>query len=179
MLVAMTGNAPKHDGATGPLTKRTSSLSRSLCLLVIALAFPGQVLADCECGYQSDNLNGEYQNVFTDLIETNFARRPDISLNTDWQRQEFNVTKAKARGEYGQMFYVKDDVEYVDKNGNRASDGLQLIVRQDLVDGMVPTAEVDSARLDLSYGTFRASIKLTDIPGTCAAFFWVSISCRK
>ncbi|KAK3950900.1 concanavalin A-like lectin/glucanase domain-containing protein [Pseudoneurospora amorphoporcata] len=173
MLLAMTGNAPRHENAcSGHSTKRPFSLFHSLCLLVIALAFSGQVLADCECGYQSDNLDGEYQDVFTDIIETNFARMPDISTNTDWLRQEFNVTRAKARGEYGEMFYVKDDVEYVDKVGNRASDGLQLLVRKDLVDGMVPVAEVDTARLDLSYGTFRASMKLTDIPGTCAAFFW-------
>ncbi|KAJ4392419.1 hypothetical protein N0V85_007069 [Neurospora sp. IMI 360204] len=173
MLLAMTGNAPKHDSAgSGHFTKRPFSLFHSLCLLVIALAFSGQVLADCECGYQSDNLDGVYQNVFTDLIETNFARMPDISTNTDWLRQEFNVTKAKARGEYGEMFYINDDVEYVDNIGNRASDGVQLIVRQDLVDGMVPVAEIDTARLDLSYGTFRASMKLTATPGTCAAFFW-------
>lgn len=175
----MTGNGPEHDSAgPGHLTKRPFSLFHSLCLLVIALALSGQVLADCECGYQSDDLDGIYENVFTDLIETNFARMPDISTNTDWLRQEFNVTKAKARGQYGEMFYIKDDVEYVDNIGNRASDGLQLIVRQDLIDGMVPVAEVDTARLDLSYGTFRASMKLTTIPGTCAAFFWVSISPR-
>lgn len=177
-LLAMTGNAPdKHGSAPG---KGLSSHSRRLYVLVIASAFFSglvQVLADCECGYQSDNLDGTYdQNVFTDLIETNFARMPDISLNTDWRRQEFNVTKTKARGEYGEVFYINDDVEYVDKVGNRASDGLQLIVRQDLIDGMVPVAEVDTARLDISYGTFRASMKLTDVPGTCAAFFWVSIS---
>ncbi|KAK3494479.1 concanavalin A-like lectin/glucanase domain-containing protein [Neurospora hispaniola] len=173
MRLDMTDNRPEHDSAgLGHFTKRPFSLFHSLCLLVIALALSGQVLADCECGYQSDNLDSIYQNVFTDLIETNFARMPDISTNTDWLRQEFNVTKAKARGEYGEMFYIKDDVEYVDNIGNRASDGLQLIVRQDLIDGMVPVAEVDTARLDLSYGTFRASMKLTTIPGTCAAFFW-------
>ncbi|KAK3401137.1 concanavalin A-like lectin/glucanase domain-containing protein [Sordaria brevicollis] len=174
MLSTMRGNAPNHKFAgSGHSKKGHVSLYHSLVLLAIALGFTGQVLADCECGYKSDSLDGSYdQNAFTDLIETNFARMPDITLNTDWRRQEFNVTKTKARGEYGQMFYVKDDVAYVDNIGNRAADGLQLVVRRDLIDGMVPVAEVDSARLDISYGTFRASMKLTDVPGTCAAFFW-------
>ncbi|KAK3692663.1 concanavalin A-like lectin/glucanase domain-containing protein [Podospora appendiculata] len=37
---------------------------------------------------------------------------------------------------------------------------------------MVSGAEVDSSRLDLSYGTFRALMKMSSVPGTCAAFFW-------
>jgi hypothetical protein len=49
------------------------------------------------------------------------------------------------------------------------------MVKSDLVDGMVPVAELDTRRLDLFYGTFRASMKVTSVPGTCAAFFWVSV----
>lgn len=39
--------------------------------------------------------------------------------------------------------------------------------------GYVPTSEMDSSREDLLYGTYRAAMKLTLTPGTCAAFFWV------
>jgi hypothetical protein len=41
-------------------------------------------------------------------------------------------------------------------------------------DGYVKVAEMDSTRTDLLWGTYRASMKLTLTPGTCAAFFWVS-----
>jgi hypothetical protein len=40
-------------------------------------------------------------------------------------------------------------------------------------DGYVKTAEMDSHRTDLLWGTYRASMKLTPVPGTCSAFFWV------
>ena len=41
-------------------------------------------------------------------------------------------------------------------------------------DGYVKVAELDSSRTDLLWGTYRASMKLSLTPGTCAAFFWVS-----
>jgi len=41
---------------------------------------------------------------------------------------------------------------------------------------MVPGAEIVSTRTDITYGSFRASIKVSDVPGTCQAFFWVSTS---
>ncbi|KAK3944591.1 concanavalin A-like lectin/glucanase domain-containing protein [Diplogelasinospora grovesii] len=49
---------------------------------------------------------------------------------------------------------------------------MQLVVRKQLVDDMVPVAEIDTQRQDVFYGTFRASMKMTGNPGTCAAFFW-------
>jgi hypothetical protein len=42
-------------------------------------------------------------------------------------------------------------------------------------DGYVKTGQVDSARTDMLWGTYRASMKLTATNGTCAAFFWVWI----
>jgi beta-glucanase (GH16 family) len=40
-------------------------------------------------------------------------------------------------------------------------------------DGYIKTGQVDSARTDMLWGTYRASMKLTPTNGTCAAFFWV------
>jgi hypothetical protein len=53
---------------------------------------------------------------------------------------------------------------------------VQLAVRGGgvLVDGMVPVAELDTRRLDVGWGSFRASMKVPAVAGTCAAFFWVS-----
>jgi hypothetical protein len=51
---------------------------------------------------------------------------------------------------------------------------LELVVQSELVDGMVPVAELATRRLDLMWGTFRAGMKVSRVGGTCAAFFWVS-----
>ena len=53
--------------------------------------------------------------------------------------------------------------------------GLQLTVDSGLpVNGYIKTAQMDSAREDLLWGTYRAGMKLTKVAGTCASFFWVS-----
>jgi beta-glucanase (GH16 family) len=39
---------------------------------------------------------------------------------------------------------------------------------------MVRSGEIDSLRRDMRYGSFRVGMKMSDVPGTCAAFFWVS-----
>ena len=52
--------------------------------------------------------------------------------------------------------------------------GLQLYVGGGIPsDGLVPVAEVNSVREDMLWGSYRAAMKLTLIPGTCGAFFWV------
>lgn len=128
----------------------------------------GFATADCECGYAA-TIDG-MRHVFTDLLESDFTQTRDISDNTDWRRQGFNVSSERARGDFGEMFVVDN----VGSSGGGAEKGLQLIVQGQKVDNMVPVAEVDSERADVLWGTFRASLKLTSTPGTCAAFFWVS-----
>jgi len=151
----------------------------SLALFLVALSRMAPVLADCECGYATNIDDKSW--AFTDLIETDFSRLADISTNTDWIRQAFNITSDKARGDYGEMFAV--DNIYTDISGQRSdiskavsgkAAGLQLSVGSRPVADMVPVSEIDSARTDILWGSFRASIKVTDTPGTCSAFFWVS-----
>lgn len=140
-------------------------------MLANAILLIQQAAADCECGYatvsnssSSDTPQQQQQQgetfVFTDLIEANFANISDVSKNTDWVRQEFNTSAAQARGAYGQMFAV-DNVETTG-----GGDGLGLTVRSDVVEGMLSGGEIDSARLDVSYGSFRSSLRLTDVAGT-------------
>lgn len=141
-----------------------------LALLFVAVSlFLGCAVADCECGY-SATVDGT-RHVFTDLIESDFTRVGDIADDTDWRRQAFNESSERARGDFGEMFAV-DNVDA----GEGADEGLQLLVRGQEVDDMVPGAEIDTARTDVLWGTFRASMKLTSVSGTCAAFFWVSRS---
>ncbi|KAJ9154854.1 Glycoside hydrolase, family 16 [Pleurostoma richardsiae] len=153
---------------------------RALTLLLLSL-LGISVHADCECGYAVTDDRGDSRHVFTDLIESDFAALPDISINTDWARQAFNMTATTARGKFGEMFTV-EDVSTSTHSGtantgvgaaNNVEDaGLQLVVRATQVDDMIPAAEIDTTRLDVWWGTFRASMKLTAVSGTCAAFFW-------
>ena len=140
---------------------------RLLLLVPISPLLLGSATADCECGYAA--IVDRTRHVFTDLIESDFTHARDISDNTDWRRQGFNMSSERARGDFGEMFVVDN----VGSSGGTEK-GLQLIVQGQKVDDMVPVAEVDSERADVLWGTFRASLKLTSTPGTCAAFFWVS-----
>ncbi|KAL2258269.1 hypothetical protein VTK26DRAFT_8503 [Humicola hyalothermophila] len=154
-----------------------------LGLLWVSHLLLAPALADCECGYLSTIGDSEHA-LFTDLLETDFARVDDIAKDTDWVRQAFNLTEERARGDHGEMFAVENVFGYHDDGGEEGgtseaeswngerSRGLKLLVGSRLVDGMVPVAEIDTQRLDIFWGTFRASMKLTDVPGTCAAFFW-------
>lgn len=128
-----------------------------------------------------------HQYLFTDLIETDFAHVSDISTNTDWIRQAFNVTREMNRGRYGEMYTVENiytdpdpnsNVEDgTDRNGNPA--GLDLVVKAGLESNMVPVSEIDSNRTDILFGTFRAGMRLTNVPGTCSAFFWVYVKSKE
>jgi len=136
--------------------------------------------ADCECGYSATIDSATY--LFTDLIESDFLHLSNISYDTDWIRQGYNVTAQVSRGAYGTSFELDNIAsnplvsnnswagQTVHGDGNP---GLELRVRGGIpTDGFVPTAEMDSSRKDLLWGTYRAAMKLTDVPGTCGAFFW-------
>jgi hypothetical protein len=152
------------------------STGRTLLTLTSIVVLVQHALADCECGYsatvsinfttsESQQQLGEERVVFTDLIEANFANISDISQDTDWVRQEFNTSATMARGYYGEMF----SVENVDtRQGDEGNDdgALQIVVRSGVVEGMLSGGEIDSARLDISCGSFRSSLRLTDVAGT-------------
>lgn len=160
------------------------SMWRQVGLLPLLASLLPLAQADCECGYrvtvnsslvnttETGTSDTPAQYVLTDLIETNFANISDVSRNTDWVRQEWKTTAAQSRGTYGEMMTVDNIVTSRDGDG----DGLQITVQAaaEVTDGLVPGGEIDSARTDIFYGTFRSSMKLTDQAGTVSAFFWVS-----
>lgn len=45
--------------------------------------------------------------------------------------------------------------------------------------GGIPSAQMNSNRQDLRYGTFRALMKLPSVSGTCSSFFWVFSSLKQ
>jgi hypothetical protein len=147
--------------------------------LLLAVLLTPFAAADCECGYaltlDAHPPQPDERHVFTELTESNFARLhaagdDDVRRNTDWAPQAFNVSAERGRGAYGEMFSARN-VDMLAGDG-----GLRLTVGSELVRGMVPTAEVATRRLDMMWGTFRASMRLTGVEGTCAAFFWVGFS---
>jgi hypothetical protein len=119
--------------------------------------------------------------VFTDLIEANWLHLKNASLDTDWQPQNFSVDPQDSHGPYGRAARVSNVVSNPLKDPYSSSGpsvlggdaGLQLWVRSTLEGDLVSTAEIDTMRNDILYGSFRAAIKLTGIPGTCGAFFYV------
>ncbi|KAI9765747.1 MAG: hypothetical protein M1840_007181 [Geoglossum simile] len=113
--------------------------------------------------------------VFTDLVEANWLHVKNASLNTDWQSQEFSVTPQNSHGPYGRAARVSNVVSNPLKDRFSSTGpsvlggdaGLQLWVRSKLEGDLVSTAEIDTMRNDILYGSFRAAIKLTGVPGTC------------
>lgn len=147
-----------------------------ILLLVPLLAIALLVSAECECGYEIGNNEGDGFSLFMDRLETDFNQLHDLSQSHDWVAQQFTVSAKDGRGNYSKAFtpanvYIPGG-ESQDQSDH--GDGLQLRVSSDIgKDNKVPASEVDTARLDLHWGSFRAGMKLTETKGTCSAFFWV------
>lgn len=145
-------------------------------LAIICNILTPLVQASCECGYTLNTT------LYTDILETDFLHLASITKDTDWQPQNYTVTPADARGPYGKNASLtnvlanplKSKYDWAGDGVNGGDAGLQMIVRGGLpTDGLVPMAEVTTARGDLLFGTFRVGMKVTGTSGTCGAFFWV------
>ncbi|KAK3313654.1 concanavalin A-like lectin/glucanase domain-containing protein [Apodospora peruviana] len=149
------------------------SLASAVMMITLLIIFRQPAFSPCDCGYVVNIDNATF--TFTDALETDFVHLSDISQNTDWVRQEFNRTKESARGLLGETFTIQNiytSANLANDLGRNHHAGLELAVKAVLVDDMVSAAEVDTARTDMFYGSYRAGIKLSGVPGTCAAFFW-------
>ncbi|KAI5812118.1 concanavalin A-like lectin/glucanase domain-containing protein [Pyronema omphalodes] len=139
-----------------------------------------QVLANCECGY-TVNTNGTESALYTEVLETDFSLTKDVSLDTDWVVQEWKVESGPSHGPYGRETKRANVIAnpsgndqtkpQIGQNGSPA--GIELFVRKLQGNSQyVGVAEIDSARTDMFYGSFRAGINVPKTKGTCAAFFW-------
>lgn len=144
------------------------------CLLV---AVPQLAAAICECGYSAPGTQDDRGPwLFTDMLESDFTRVQDVSELNDWVPQQFDVSAKDGRGRYGKAFSPGNIASRPKaKSGEGPVDaaGVTLRVGGAVPDGAVSVAEMDSANLDMHYGSYRAGMKLTAVNGTCAAFFWV------
>ncbi|KAI8966207.1 glycoside hydrolase family 16 protein [Daldinia sp. FL1419] len=157
----------------------------SLHILALVLVFFKLVLADCECGYSIITPSDDKRYVFTDILESDFIHL-DIADRTQeygdygWIPQEFDMSSAVARGPYGESFTSENvisnniaDEQIFSGPGAKGGDaGLKLVVGSEIKNGMVPCSDVSTTDVHYYHGTFRAGIKVTDVPGTCSAFFW-------
>ncbi|KAL7955410.1 glycoside hydrolase family 16 protein [Trichoderma compactum] len=160
-----------------------------LALMVVLMSCI--VAADCECGFLTQGQernrsgNGAGQLFFTNMMESKFFEMRDISRDGTWRRQQYNVSARAGRGEYGKSFALdnvyttardgegeSEDADAAGSNSTTGGDGVGLVVGSTVVNEAIPVAELDSARSDLHYGSYRAGMKLTAVNGTCAAFFW-------
>ncbi|RDA93350.1 hypothetical protein CP533_0336 [Ophiocordyceps camponoti-saundersi (nom. inval.)] len=137
----------------------------------------GLAAALCECGYAANvSRDGGGPLLFTDLLESDFTKPRNISEDQDWVRQQFNVSAKAGRGRYGKSFSLDNILSSHDAataaDKSQDSPSLQLRVDGVLNNDAVTAAEMDSARNDLHWGSYRAGMKLTAVNGTCAAFFW-------
>jgi hypothetical protein len=155
-----------------------------LSLMCILIGMGTLAAASCECGYSSSIDGSASPSIFTDIIESDFLHIQNIALDTDWRRQEYNVTTEAGRGPYGMNFTIQNVVSNPILNESvwtgpgefGPNPGVQLSVGGGIpANGYVQVAEMDSSREDLLWGTYRAAMQLTLEPGTCSAFFWVSL----
>ena len=155
--------------------------SERLAFLSVFLCLFTRVRSDCECGYTVNSL------LYTDLLESDFLHLDNITLDTDWEPQKYNISADLARGPFGKNASLDNVVSNPLKSKDKTlftgdsilggDAGLQLIVRGGVPsDGLIPMAELTTERSDLYYGSFRAGMKLTGTNGTCGAFFWVGCS---
>ncbi|KAL8912802.1 MAG: hypothetical protein Q9171_002260 [Xanthocarpia ochracea] len=149
--------------------------------------FPGQcetvgaldpVSAACECGYQTRSIKSNENEVFTDVLESDFLHLKDIGAQQDWIRQVWNIP-AVGVAPWGRNMTL-DNVftnplpgDVGTKGVNGGDPGLQIrVTAGERRGGAVKSGEVASARRDMLYGSFRAGIKYTGQNGTCGAFFY-------
>lgn len=122
---------------------------------------------------------------FTDLLETNYLKEQNVAKNSDWVIQSYTKAydasvKPHALGMIAQPANVqsnplKDGSKYNSGGVNGGDAGMQLFVRggSQPENNLVPIAEIGTKRKDMLYGSFRTSLKMTDINGTCGAVFFV------
>ncbi|KAK9421210.1 putative GH16 domain-containing protein [Seiridium unicorne] len=150
---------------------------------LLGLDIVGHVTADCECGYSittGDDLSTE---VFTDILESDFVhidyRRSDNKKKI-WATQVYKSNATAARSVYGEWFTtsnvegntIADMHTWTEDGPDRRDAGLELRVGSVVADGMVQNGQVATTDEEYFHGSYRASIKVSAVEGTCMAFFW-------
>ncbi|KAJ6260492.1 Beta-glucanase [Drechslerella dactyloides] len=154
-----------------------SLVSRVYCLPALSPS------PSCECGYSVNATSEPEHAVFTDLLESDFTRITDLSADTDWRPQVWELNPDAALGPFGRAVRLQAVIPNpaVDLTANSSGiygghAGLNLLVPHDpiLIKNLkyLIGAELDTARSDMFHGTFRIGYRTTKYPGTCFGFYW-------
>ena len=138
--------------------------------------------ATCDCGYSVNSTSALPNAVFTELLESDFLHLENISSNDGWIPQAYNVSAIAARGPLGKSASlanvaanpISNQFDWGGVGAKGGDPGLQLWARAVIEDGMIGMGEITTERRDVMYGSIRVGMKVSNITGTCAAFFWVS-----
>ncbi|KAJ4319041.1 hypothetical protein N0V94_004092 [Neodidymelliopsis sp. IMI 364377] len=157
-------------------------------LSMISIFFPSLSNADCECGYRISyrgNSSAQARTLFfTDAVQVNFRTLSTLEDSHDWKIKTYRREYVPNSDRYGKLVEAKNIVPNPLQNtsagwsspslqGANVAAGLQLIVRAALTpENLVSTAQIESVRDDIRFGSFRAYVKSTPVNGTCAASFW-------
>ncbi|KAL9073279.1 MAG: hypothetical protein Q9157_004810 [Trypethelium eluteriae] len=136
--------------------------------------------ADCACGYAVNSTSAPPNAIFTELFETDFLHLKNLTSNGGWIPQAYNDSAAVARGPFGKSASLANVVanpilnksEWAGPGANGGDPGLQLWVRAGVENGVIGMGEVTTQRRDIVFGSIRVGIKMSNITGTCGAFFW-------
>ncbi|KAL8958163.1 MAG: hypothetical protein Q9183_005894, partial [Haloplaca sp. 2 TL-2023] len=133
-----------------------------------------------ECGYSSHAIQTDEDQIYTDVLETDFLHLNDITTNPDWIRQVWEVPPVGTAG-WGRNISLENVIpnplagDTGTEGVNGGDPGLRMRVKPGEPEGgYIGGAEIDTARRDMLYGSFRVGMKYTVESGTCGAFFFVS-----
>lgn len=157
--------------------------STAIAAALLAVVPSALAVGKCLCGYTVNQTDTEHFGLFTDMMETDFLHAPNVTEDdvgsSDWHPRVSNITAGAGVEEYGQTNQLGNlianplpDEEWGGPAATPGDAGLQLWVRSEKVDGVVPVAQVEGPRNDMIYGSFRAAIKFTGLNGTAGRFFW-------
>ncbi|KAL8858576.1 MAG: hypothetical protein Q9178_004870 [Gyalolechia marmorata] len=142
------------------------SSSPLLFALSTCFLFVSSVLGKCECGY---SVKG--QGTYTNAFEADFFHQDDIAHDEDWFISDYNQAP---NSDQKPMTYEPGNVISNPLARSSGDPGLQLFVRgYKATDASVRAAELITKREDMQYGSYRAAIKYTTVPGTCGSIFWL------
>lgn len=138
--------------------------------------------AACECGYSVNKTTDQNYQLFTEMQENDFLHTDTDNLTSvGWHPQGYNISAKAARGPYGKSMQLDNLVTNPFKNSSAWSGdsqhggdaGLQLWVRSGHTDNYISGAEMASDSSDALLGSFRIGMKMSNVSGTCGAFFFV------